>query len=108
MSQLKRTLGKAEHIAEDLPNVDEEGSVSFEPKYLLDFRLVICGKKRIQEALVQWVGVAAEDATWEQYSELAHQFPHLNLEDKIRLEGKGNVMTQEEAGSGCITIITLV
>ncbi len=65
MSQLKRTLGKAKHIAEDLPNVDEEGSASFEPKYILDFRLVIHGKKHVQEALVQWVGVAAEDATWE-------------------------------------------
>jgi hypothetical protein len=42
---------------------------------------------------VQWVGIAAEDATWEQYSDLEHQFPHLNLEDKIRLEGEGNVMT---------------
>uniref|UniRef100_A0A2N9HQL5 Reverse transcriptase n=1 Tax=Fagus sylvatica TaxID=28930 RepID=A0A2N9HQL5_FAGSY len=100
VSQLKRTLGRIEHTVEDLPIVDEEGSISFEPKYILDFRWVKRGKKRVQEALVQWVGVAAEDATWEQYSDLEHQFPHLNLEDKIRLEGEGNVMTQEEARSG--------
>ena len=42
---------------------------------------------------MQWVGIAVEDATWDQYSDLEHQFPHLNLEDKIRLEGEGNVMT---------------
>ena len=37
VSQLKRTLGKTEHTVEDLPIVDEEGLVSFEPKYILDF-----------------------------------------------------------------------
>ena len=43
----------------------------------------------IQEALVEWEGVSADDATWENFKELKSQFPHLNLEDKIRLQGKG-------------------
>lgn len=51
-------------------------------------------KESPSEALVHWTGTTIDDATWEPLSELLQQFPHLNLEDKIRsLEG-GNVMTR--------------
>ncbi len=47
----------------------------------------------MQEVLVHWTGLHREDATWERLSDLEMQFPHLNLKDKICLQGEGNVMT---------------
>jgi len=47
----------------------------------------------LHEALVQWVGVNEEDATWEPYDALQQQFSNLNLEDKIFLQGEGNVVS---------------
>ena len=43
---------------------------------------------------MHWTGTASEDATWESLLELQQQFPHLNLEDKIRSPEGGNVMTR--------------
>ena len=42
---------------------------------------------------MHWTGTASEDATWESLLELQQQFPHLNLEDKIRSPEGGKVMT---------------
>jgi hypothetical protein len=99
MSQLKKTLGLAERFVDDLSPVESEGLVTLEPKWIIDFHWVKLGKKIVQEALVSWVGLHQEDATWERFSDLQNQFPHLNLEDKIRLEGEGNVVTQAREDS---------
>ena len=32
-------------------------------------------------------------ATWERFMDLQYQFPYLNLEDRIHLQGQGNVMS---------------
>ena len=37
-----------------------------------------------------------EDATWESIPELLKEFPNLHLEDKVFVEGEGNVMAQDE------------
>ena len=61
----------------------------------------------MQEALVEWEGVGADDATWERFEELKNQFPHLNLEDKIRLQGEGNVMIQTTTIDQLMRVTTL-
>ena len=91
--QLKKQLGRSDCVAEKLPQVQDDGKLLFEPAIILDFRWSKAGKKVLQEALVHWMGTACEDATWEPFPELQQQFPHLNLEDKIRLPEGGNVMT---------------
>ena len=93
VSQLKKQLGRSDHATQELPQVQDDGKLLFEPAAILDFRWSKAGKKVLQEALVHWMGTASEDATWESFPELQQQFPHLNLEDKIRLLVGGNVMT---------------
>ena len=94
VSQLKKQLGAADCTVVELPTVTEEGTVTLEPNRIVDFRWVKSGKKVLQEALVQRTGTSVEDATWERFADLQHQFPYLNLEDKIHLQGEGNVMSQ--------------
>ena len=36
------------------------------------------------------MGLPVEEATWEDYEDVAKQFPNLSLEDKGVLEGGGN------------------
>ena len=80
----------------ELPNITDDGTVVLVPKWLIDFRWIKQGLKVIQEALVEWEGVSADNATWENFKELKSQFPHLNLEDKIRLQGKGMLWFRQQ------------
>ena len=68
--------------------------MTLEPNRIVDFRWVKSGKKVLREALVQWTVTSVEDATWERFTDLQYQFPYLNLEDKIHLQGEGNVRSQ--------------
>ncbi|XP_065621012.1 uncharacterized protein LOC136063911 [Quercus suber] len=96
VSQLKKQLGQADRAISDLPNVDDEGLITLEPDRIVDFRWTRRGRQVLQEALVHWTGVSEDDATWEPYKELQQRFSQLNLEDKIRLQGEGNVMSEEK------------
>ena len=83
--------------------------VLLEPKRIVNFRWTKSGKKVLQEALVQWIGLAEEDATWEPFEDLQRQFSYLNLEDKIHLLGEGNAMsaTHVEEGTSDATEVGL-
>ena len=84
-----------------LPSVSEEGIVTFEPKWILDIRWIKVGHQTVQETLVHWHGLNADDATWERPTDLELQFPNLKLEDMLRLQGEGNVVSQAIVGIGC-------
>ena len=81
--------------------------MTLEPNWIVDFRWVKSGKKVLQEALVQWTGTSVEDATWERFTDLQHQFPYLNLEDKIHLQGEGNVSPRQSWNSQTTWLIQL-
>uniref|UniRef100_A0A2N9FZS8 Reverse transcriptase n=1 Tax=Fagus sylvatica TaxID=28930 RepID=A0A2N9FZS8_FAGSY len=93
VSQLKQKLGAVDFVVDELPAITEDGAMVVEPKWILEVRWTRVGRKTVQEVLVHWTGLRRENATWERLSDLEMQFPHLNLEDKIRLQGEGNVMT---------------
>ena len=93
VSQLKKTLGRQNHTVDELLWISYEGVVE-EPAWIWDFRWVKHRGTVLQEALVQWIGLHLDDLTWERYSNLQQQFPHLNLEDKFRLQGERNIMTR--------------
>lgn len=73
--------------------MQDDGKLLLEPTAILDYRWSKVGKKVLQEALVHWTRTTSDDAMWEPFPELLQQFPHLNLEDKIRSPEGGNVMT---------------
>ena len=43
--------------------------------------------------LIQWQGLPAEDATWEQLDEFRQHFPGFQLEDELFVQAGRNVMT---------------
>lgn len=46
----------------------------------------------VQQALNQWEGLSTTGNSWEDVEQLQHSFQQLNLEDKITINGRGNVM----------------
>jgi hypothetical protein len=46
----------------------------------------------VWELLVQWVGRAAADASWEQLEEFKQQYPHIQLVDELFVREGGNVI----------------
>jgi Chromo (CHRromatin Organisation MOdifier) domain len=82
VSQLKRKVGPITPIHSQLPVMGSEGRLKISPVAILDRRMVKKRNVPVVEVLVQWANLAAEDATWENYEELIHQFPINCLEDK--------------------------
>ncbi|PNX73909.1 hypothetical protein L195_g029819, partial [Trifolium pratense] len=65
----------------------------------------------ITQVLVQWEGLTEAGATWEDWETLQASYPSLSLEDKVSLNGEGNVMntnhkmTKEDERKGQMSII---
>ena len=89
VSQLKKKLGNLDHVTPELPPVKEDGMVLLEPKRIVDFRWTKSGKKVLQEALVQWTGLAEEDAIWEPFEDLS---PRIRLVISIHSTGSQHVL----------------
>lgn len=69
--------------------MDDEGEIQPEPEKICDDRWKR-GSKYLTEALIRWKQLPTEEATWEPVDQLEQNFPHLNLEDKVGLKGKGS------------------
>ena len=82
---LKKYMVDATVTHTDLPPVSDKGEVVLEPETILDYCWVKQGGKFLAESLVKWKHLPLEKATWEVTESLCHQFPHLNLEDKVPL-----------------------
>ena len=92
VTTLKKMVGKPKHVVEELPVFDEEGEMLLKPKEVLRYRQQRKGRggDRIWQVLVHWQGLPVEEATWEDYEEVATKFSNFSLEDKGVLEGGGN------------------
>jgi hypothetical protein len=92
-------------IVEELPSFDEEGRMLLQPAIGLEYKMVPRGRfrRKIWRVLVQWSGRPREEATWEDYDEIASRFPQFTLEDKGTLNGRGNErVPREDLGlNGC-------
>lgn len=60
-----------------MPPVDEHGVLLSEPEDIISRRTVKVENKARVEILSRWHGQEALDATWEGYSRLKKDFPHL-------------------------------
>jgi hypothetical protein len=80
-------VGDATETRIDFPPVSDDGEIILEPKTLIDHRWVKQGGKFLAKSLVKWKHLPSEEATWEVTESLFHQFPYLNLEDKVPLPG---------------------
>ena len=87
VSLLKKYVGTSLPTVVDLPPLSDKGQIQVVPEKVIDTRWVRHGTKFIEESLVKWKTLPAEDATWEETQMLKHQFPTVNLEDKVPLVG---------------------
>ena len=96
MSLLNKYVGDASDTHTDLPPVSDEGVIILEPDAILDHRWVKQGGKFLAESLVKWKHLLTEEATWEVTESLCHQFPNLNLEDKVPLQERVLISHHED------------
>ena len=82
VSLLKKYVGTSLPAIVDLPPMSDKGQIQVVPEKVIDTRWFRHGTKFIEESLVQWKTLPAEDATWEETQMLKHQFLVFNLEDK--------------------------
>ena len=71
----------------DLPPIDDEGHLVFQPEEILDTRERQLRSRVIKEYLIRWRNSPDEDATWEGEKILQHP-SLLFLEDKQLLGGE--------------------
>lgn len=88
ISLLKKKIGDATFPTKDLSATTDKGNIILQPDFILDTRWIKRGGKIIEENLVKWKQLPAEEATWKLAQNLAEQFP--NLEDKVTLDGGGD------------------
>ncbi|MCI79821.1 hypothetical protein A2U01_0101092, partial [Trifolium medium] len=60
--------------------------IEVKPVAILAYRSVQSPTGEIRQALVHWLGLTPQEATWEALTDLQEHFPQYNLEDKIRFE----------------------
>lgn len=91
VSLLRRRVGEAIIPVPTLPPYSLEGEPLVEPERVLAKRVVERNGSLVEEVLVQWNSLPADDATWEVSSDLAGRFSDFSLEVKAIPEGMGNV-----------------
>ena len=89
VSQLKKVVGEAIEPATIPPQLSEEGILEAAPEAVLAHR--VNRTTGHEELLIKWAGLPEADCTWEWKSVIKKQFPELDLEDKVSLNGGGNV-----------------
>jgi hypothetical protein len=75
VSQLKAFTPDHSPVFSSLPDIPALDSAEFSPEVILDRRLVKKGNVAITQVLVQWTGLSASSATWDDYSVLREKFP---------------------------------
>jgi hypothetical protein len=80
VSLLKKKLGDIVDTPKPLPPFSEDTGPIIEPLHILDYCWVKQGRKFSTEALVQWMHLTLEDATWEDTEQLQQQYSNIDLE----------------------------
>ncbi|KAJ4780790.1 polyprotein [Rhynchospora pubera] len=96
VSQLKEKIGNGQVIFPTLPLVGLQPPVQLEPELILERRMIKRRNAAVPQILVKWLNQPHEEATWEDYTVMQHKFPHINLEDKVVVKGRG----MSDAGEG--------
>ena len=89
VSLLKKIVGELTSNNNEVPPIDDEGVLVLELESIVDTRWLKRGGKLIEQSLVRWKRLSAEDATWEGTVVLQQQFPSLTFDDKDPFHGGG-------------------
>ncbi|CAN0928877.1 hypothetical protein LINGRAHAP2_LOCUS36724 [Linum grandiflorum] len=77
-----------------IPPVTDDGNLLLQPDAILDTRWTRQGSRFIEEVLVQWHALPAEDATWESAAEFHDRFVQVGIEDNAISSEGGNDRTE--------------
>ncbi|GAU45812.1 hypothetical protein TSUD_115000 [Trifolium subterraneum] len=69
------------------------------PDKVIAARLIQQGQMKIPQVLIQWTNMSAAEATWEELEDMKVNYPSLNLEDKVVLNGDGIVIRQNRGNA---------
>ncbi|CAM8999726.1 unnamed protein product [Rhodiola kirilowii] len=86
---LRRFLGDTAHTTQNFSSQFEGSKPFLLPDRILKTRKVRTLKEWRTQLLIKWKDLLEADATWEFEDELLIEFPDLNLEDKVALDGGG-------------------
>lgn len=75
VSQLKLITANYSLVFADLPEPPDLCAVTLQPEAILERRMIKKGNSTIPQLKVQWHGIAADHATWEDYYVLWTRFP---------------------------------
>ncbi|PNY08214.1 Ty3/gypsy retrotransposon protein, partial [Trifolium pratense] len=91
VSQLKKFHTDERVPYSSLPITTSELGPLMLPDKVLKHRTILQGPNSVNQVLVQWQGLEAALATWEDTADMLMHFPNFNLEDKIDVNGGSNV-----------------
>lgn len=84
-SQL-RTAYDVPNKPTDLPTqLNNDLELMVQPEALLGVRMNTGSPTMEKEVLIQWLGLAESEATWEDFEKMQQQFPLFHLEDKVKV-----------------------
>ncbi|CAM8926572.1 unnamed protein product [Rhodiola kirilowii] len=86
---LRRFVGDPSHTSQALPAHFINSKPVMTPECILRVRNIKVRGSWQEQWLIKWEGLPEADASWEFKNELLAEFPDLNLEDKVVLQGGG-------------------
>lgn len=86
-------------VFQELPVPPDLSAVTLQPEAILDRRMVKKGNTAIPQIKVQWHGVTADHATWEDYYVLRAHFPSAALWDEAPAQGGRSVTAPSDPTS---------
>ena len=82
-------MGNLPHNNIKLPPIDDDDMIILKPNSIIDTHWLKQGSKLIEQSLVRWKKLPAEEATWEDTTLIQQQFPSLTFADKCHLSEGG-------------------
>jgi hypothetical protein len=91
VSQLKPYTADYSPVYADLPKIPDLTQRDLQPQCILQRRLVKKGGAAIVQVLVQWQGLPADSATWEDWTVMQARFPDSSAWGQASIPGGGDV-----------------
>jgi len=91
VSQLKKHIGPQVQVSSYLSSIPVDHSAELLPVAVINTKLVTRSSSVVQQLLVQWSGLPASLATWEENHDCRHRFPEAPAWGQPGFHGGGNV-----------------
>jgi len=95
VSQLKLFKGNVDEPYLPLPLTVTKVGPLVQPLKVIATRTILRGTIQVKQILVQWENGVQDEATWEDTEDIKTNYPSFNLEDKVNVEGEGNVTNSQ-------------